>query len=68
MRKAQDNMKLGAALRRLAAAGCMGDFSAAIAPDESAEIDIHLVGGFYESRLSELTDGRNRVYFRFGDY
>ena len=58
MRKTQDNVRLGARLRELAAAGSTVDCSVARTPEENAEVEICQVGGVYESMVFELPDGR----------
>jgi hypothetical protein len=58
MRKTQNRVRLGAALRELAAVGSMVDLSVAKGPEENAEVEIHQVGGVHESRVFELPDGR----------
>jgi hypothetical protein len=57
MRKTQDSVKLGAALRELAAVGCIVDLSVAEVPEENT-VEIHQGGGVHESMVFELPDGR----------
>jgi hypothetical protein len=56
MRKTQDSVKLGAALRELAAVGCIVDLSVAEVSEEN-EVEIHQVGGVHESTLFDLPNG-----------
>ena len=58
MRKTQDNVRLGADLRELAAAGSTVDCSVAECPEENAEVEIRLVGGVHESIVFELPNRR----------
>jgi hypothetical protein len=58
MRNTQDNVRLGADLRELAAAGSTVDCSVARTPEENVEVEICQVGGVYESMVFELPNGR----------
>jgi hypothetical protein len=58
MRKTQDNVRLGADLRELAAAGSTVDCSVARTTEENAEVEICQVGGVYESMVFELPNRR----------
>jgi hypothetical protein len=58
MRDTQENGKLGADLRELAAAGSIVDCSVAETPEESAQLEINQVGGVHESMVFELPHGR----------
>jgi hypothetical protein len=58
MRNAQDNAKLAADLRELAAAGCTVDCSVAEGPKQKVGVEIYLVGGIYDSMIFELPDRR----------
>ena len=58
MRNTKDSVRLGARLRALAAAGSTVDCSLAITPEENVEVELHLVGGIYESMVFELPDRR----------
>lgn len=58
MRKIQDEARLRARLRDLAAAGSKVDCSLGRTPEENPEVEICLVGGIYESTVFEMPDRR----------